>query len=226
MTYLPGMLKIYILQYGFGTPAPIPALADVFDPTLALIWADGTNASSDTHPSAADVMSLVVQSLRPEHRSAVRQVDSPDAIAPACPQNFNLFSECFAAIAFTNFPIPSNASNFLSLSVSSPTQAGPLNSAPNGTEVLPPTSLLNYTIRADAGLGFIDVVKHGSDFERRVLPLQWAVDSVRDRVLFYEWCLLSKLEKIVGMISSIYDKNLLLFIFSFGSLSAFLPYLL
>jgi hypothetical protein len=53
-------------------------------------------------------------------------------------------------------------------------------SPPNGTDVLSPTSLINYTIRADAGLGFIDVLNHKSDFERRILPLQWAVDSVRN----------------------------------------------
>ena len=37
--------------------------------------------------------------------------------------------------------------------------------------------LLNYTIRADAGLFFIDVHGHQSDFEKRVFPLQWAVDQ-------------------------------------------------
>jgi hypothetical protein len=36
--------------------------------------------------------------------------------------------------------------------------------------------VLNYTVRADAGLFFIDVHGHQSDFEKRVLPLQWAVD--------------------------------------------------
>jgi hypothetical protein len=36
--------------------------------------------------------------------------------------------------------------------------------------------VLNYTIRADAGLFFVDVQRHTSDFEQRVFPLQWAVD--------------------------------------------------
>jgi hypothetical protein len=36
---------------------------------------------------------------------------------------------------------------------------------------------VNYTIRADAGLRYIDVFGHSSDVEQRVLPLQWALDS-------------------------------------------------
>ncbi|TFK69908.1 P-loop containing nucleoside triphosphate hydrolase protein [Pluteus cervinus] len=40
-----------------------------------------------------------------------------------------------------------------------------------------PTRPINYTIRADGGLFFIDVIHHKSDFEKRILPLQWAVDQ-------------------------------------------------
>ncbi|KAJ7083365.1 hypothetical protein B0H15DRAFT_785012 [Mycena belliarum] len=36
---------------------------------------------------------------------------------------------------------------------------------------------VNYTILADSGLRHIDVVKHNSDFETRVMPLQWAIDQ-------------------------------------------------
>lgn len=36
---------------------------------------------------------------------------------------------------------------------------------------------VNYTIRADAGLRYINVFGHTSDVEQRVLPLQWALDS-------------------------------------------------
>jgi ATP-binding cassette, subfamily A (ABC1), member 3 len=128
-------------------------------------------------------MNIVVQSLRPEHRSAVRRVATPNDISPACPQNFNHMSECFAAIAFTNFPIPSNFPNETLLPVSQPSpQGGLLSAPPNATDVLPPNSMLNYTIHLDAGLGFIDVVHHAGDYERRVLPLQWAVDSVSGEV--------------------------------------------
>ena len=40
------------------------------------------------------------------------------------------------------------------------------------------SSPVNYTIYADAGLAYINVKKHSSDFEKRVFPLQWAIDSV------------------------------------------------
>lgn len=40
-----------------------------------------------------------------------------------------------------------------------------------------PGNQINYTIRADFGLAHIDV-ENKSDFEIRLLPLQWAVDKV------------------------------------------------
>jgi ATP-binding cassette subfamily A (ABC1) protein 3 len=39
------------------------------------------------------------------------------------------------------------------------------------------TSPLNYTIRTDGGRRMVDVEKHTSDYERVVLPVQWAVDK-------------------------------------------------
>lgn len=80
--------------------------------------------------------------------NAIKKVDSPAEIPSQCPQNFNLFSECFAAIAFNNIPGNGNATN-----------------------------PVNYTIRADGGLFHIDVVRHASDFEKKILPLQWAIDE-------------------------------------------------
>ena len=90
-------------------------------------------------------MSRVTRDFTPAQLSAVQQLESPDDIVDSCPQNFNLFSECFAAIAFNDIP-----------------ESGPI----------------NYTIRADGGLFYINVEKHTSDFELRVLPLQWAIDQV------------------------------------------------
>lgn len=79
----------------------------------------------------------------------MHELGSRDDIIQACPQNFNLFSECFAAVVFEGMPSAANAS------------------AP-----------VNYTIMVDGGLFHVDVVKHTSDYEERVLPLQWALDSV------------------------------------------------
>lgn len=94
-------------------------------------------------------MAHITNGFNSRQLAAIRQVASPDDIPPTCPQNFNLFSECYAAVAFNTMP----------------------NNANDSTP-------LNYTVRSDAGLFFVDVQKHRSDFEKRVLPLQWAVDSV------------------------------------------------
>lgn len=98
-------------------------------------------------------MAHITASFTPRQLKAVKQVDTADDITRACPQNFNFLSECFAAVAFND--IPAN------------TSAG---------------KPVNYTLRADSGLVFIDVIKHQSDFEKRVLPLQWAIDEVCFRV--------------------------------------------
>ncbi|KAF8079136.1 hypothetical protein FPV67DRAFT_1467643 [Lyophyllum atratum] len=99
-------------------------------------------------PSPTDIMNHITASFTHAQLNAVKKVGSPADIPFACPQNFNFLSECFAAIAFND--IPANTST--------------------GKPV-------NYTIRADAGLAFIDVPGHTSDFEKRVLPLQWAIDQ-------------------------------------------------
>ncbi|KAI0673936.1 P-loop containing nucleoside triphosphate hydrolase protein [Trametes maxima] len=133
-------------NYGLGTAVPVPRLQDAYDGSLALIWADGTNGTG-SNPSAHDIIARITRDFDGRQLGNVRQLASPDDIPSACPQNFNLFSECFAAVAFNSLP------------------------GPDGT--LP----LNYTLRADGGLFHIDVTKHSSDYERRVLPLQWAIDS-------------------------------------------------
>ncbi|KAI0370085.1 P-loop containing nucleoside triphosphate hydrolase protein [Pilatotrama ljubarskyi] len=133
-------------NYGLGTAVPVHKLTDVYDGSLALIWADGTNGTG-TNPSAHDIITHITRDFNGRQLGSVRQLSSPAEIPDACPQNFNLFSECYAAVAFNSLP------------------------GPNGT--LP----LNYTLRADGGLFHIDVTKHNSDYEERLLPLQWAIDS-------------------------------------------------
>lgn len=102
-----------------------------------------------SRPTPTDIMAHITASFTPSQLNSVKKVGSPADIPFACPQNFNFLSECFAAIAFND--IPANTSS--------------------GRPV-------NYTIRADAGLAFIDVGGHTSDFEKRILPLQWAIDQV------------------------------------------------
>ncbi|KIY73327.1 P-loop containing nucleoside triphosphate hydrolase protein [Cylindrobasidium torrendii FP15055 ss-10] len=130
-------------NFGIGSAVPIRNLNAAFtDTTLTLVWADRTTGNGTI--TAEDIVSPITRDFTPSQRNAVRRLDSPDDIVDACPQNFNLFSECFAAIVFNDLP-----------------DNGPI----------------NYTIRADGGLFHIDVEKHTSDFELRVLPLQWAIDN-------------------------------------------------
>jgi ATP-binding cassette, subfamily A (ABC1), member 3 len=124
----------------------VARISDVFDGSLALVWADGTNGTGTPSPDA--IMSRVTTGFTSAQLRGVKKVPTPDDIPSACPQNFNLFSECFSAIAFNELP-----------------------AVPNVTDTI------NYTIRADGGLFHVDVIRHTSDFERRILPLQWAVDQ-------------------------------------------------
>jgi ATP-binding cassette, subfamily A (ABC1), member 3 len=129
-------------KYGLGSAVPIARLTDVFDGSLALVWADDTNGTGV--PSPDSIMSTITSGFTPAQLQGVKKVATPADIPSACPQNFNLFSECFAAVAFNDLPAIAND-----------------------------THSINYTIRADGGLYHIDVVRHSSDFERRILPLQW-----------------------------------------------------
>lgn len=139
-------------QFGLGTAIPVLSLDSQFDGSLALIWADGTNGTGI--PSPDDIMAHVTSGFSSSQLRSVKKVATPEDIAAQCPQNFNLFSECFAAVSFDAMPTTSNSSQ-----------------------------PINYTIHADGGLFHIDVVHHASDFEERILPLQWAVDQVCGTVI-------------------------------------------
>lgn len=133
-------------NYGIGSPVPIRPLNEAFDGSLTLVWADATNGARS--PTPQDIMAHITRDFNSRQLGAIKRMNSPSDIPSACPQNFNLYSECFAAVAFNSWPTSENGS-------------------------LP----LNYTIRADGGLAYIDVVKHTSDYELRLLPLQFAVDQ-------------------------------------------------
>lgn len=127
---------------GVGQPADIPSLASVLQSGYHFYWVDATNGSAT--PAPKDIISHVTSDFAPWQKAAVKQLNSPDDVPPACQQNFNGFSECWAAIIFND---------------------------------IVGFSGVNYTIRADAGLRYVNVEKHNSDVELRVLPLQWALDS-------------------------------------------------
>ncbi|KAF8844179.1 P-loop containing nucleoside triphosphate hydrolase protein [Paxillus ammoniavirescens] len=133
-------------NYGMGAPAPVYNFTNQFDGSLALKWADATNGTGD--PSAGAIIAHITSGFNENQLRAVQQVASPADIPSNCPQNFNLFSECYAGIAFNYLP-------------TSPTDTTPI----------------DYTISADGGLVYVNVHSHTSDFETRILPLQLAIDE-------------------------------------------------
>ncbi|KAF8640810.1 hypothetical protein AX17_000459 [Amanita inopinata Kibby_2008] len=133
-------------NFGIGQPIPVYTLQSQLNDSLALIWADATDGTSSPTPS--DIISRITSSFTDKQRRLVKQVSNASDIPLECPQNFNYFSECFAAVVFHDIPAPRSS-----------------------------TKSVNYTIRADAGLSFIDVHRHTSHYEQRILPLQWAIDQ-------------------------------------------------
>ena len=120
---------------------------DRFDGSAKLIWADNTDGTGS--PSADDIIAHVTRGFSDKQLAAISKVETTDDIPAQCPQNFNLFSECFAGLSFEYLP-------------SDPTDIGQI----------------SYTILGDGGFGYINAIKHTGDYELYVMPLQWAVDQV------------------------------------------------
>ncbi|KAG8955820.1 hypothetical protein FRC03_011029 [Tulasnella sp. 419] len=99
-------------------------------------------------PSAVQIMSAMTDSFSPAQKAQVHSTSSKEDLIVACPSNFNGKSSCYAAIIFTAVPTPQNTSQ-----------------------------PLQYSILSDPGLYHIDVKNHKGDVEKRLLPLQWAIDS-------------------------------------------------
>ncbi|KAJ7606783.1 hypothetical protein FB45DRAFT_847352 [Roridomyces roridus] len=139
--------KTFLLKpnnYGIGNPVPGCTLfSSKFHDLGTLVWADATDGSSN--PSPTEIIARMTNGFTQTQLDAVKKASSGEELPFECPQNFNGFSECYAAVIFYDIPA-------------------------DGSPV-------NYTILADSGLFHIDVVRHNSDFETRVLPLQWAVDQ-------------------------------------------------
>ena len=107
------------------------------------------NTNGTGSPSPNDIIARITQGFSNKQLNAVVKAESMDDIPVKCPENFNLISECFAGLSFEYLP------------------SGPKDTRP-----------INYTILADGGYGYINAIKHTSDYELYVLPLQWAVDRV------------------------------------------------
>jgi len=120
---------------------------DRFDGSLKLVWADNTGGTGT--PSADSIIAHITRGFNAKQLAAISKVETTDDIPAQCPQNFNLFSECFAGLSFDYLP-----------------------SDPDDT------SLIDYTILGNGGFGHVNAIQHTSDYELYVLPLQWAIDQV------------------------------------------------
>lgn len=129
---------------------PVRDFRDQFDGSLKLIWADETGGTGS--PSADDIIAHITRGFNDKQLASISKVQTTNDIPAKCPQNFNLFSECFAGLSFEYLP-------------SGPTDTDPI----------------EYTILGNGGFGYINAIEHTSDYELYVLPLQWAVDQVMSK---------------------------------------------
>ncbi|KAG8976224.1 hypothetical protein FRC05_004474 [Tulasnella sp. 425] len=142
--YMPNFL-IRASDLGFGSPATIYSLQDVFD-SGKLVWTDITDGTGS--PSANQIMDLVAQPLSSARRQSVIKVDNLDALELACPSNYNGRTSCYAGIIFNGLPRSNDSA-----------------------------SPIFYIIRGDMGEGYVNVKRHTGDYEKNLLPIQWAIDS-------------------------------------------------
>jgi ATP-binding cassette, subfamily A (ABC1), member 3 len=129
----------------------VASLSSVYDGSTGLYWSSyPTNESTNRALSPDAIMALVTEGFSHGQLDGVIKVGSPDDISAACVQNFNGHSHCFAAVTFNPPPLPDYRDQ-------------------------PSVNNISYLIQVDAGLGHIDVRGH-SDYERRMFPLQFALD--------------------------------------------------
>ncbi|KAG8734716.1 hypothetical protein FRC10_011502, partial [Ceratobasidium sp. 414] len=86
---------------GFGTPIPIPSLADTWA-TDTIYYVDDTRTNPSQVPA---LISAIISSsnLSPAQQSRLKLLESGD-VQRACPSNFNLISQCFAVLVFGYVP--------------------------------------------------------------------------------------------------------------------------
>lgn len=76
-------------------------LQEAFHGAGALVWADATNG---TQVSPTDIMARVTRGFSSGQLGAVKKASSAEQLPFECPQNFNGFSECYAAVIFHDIP--------------------------------------------------------------------------------------------------------------------------
>ncbi|KAG8734715.1 hypothetical protein FRC10_011501, partial [Ceratobasidium sp. 414] len=126
---------------------------------LSSTWTTDTIYYIDNTPTNPSQVPALISALISSsnlsfaQQSRLKPLNSSD-IQRACPSNFNSISECFAVFAFDY--VATAADNI---------------------------SSTDYTIMIDWGRRAVDVEKHTSDYEKVVLPVQWAMDKAAMQLL-------------------------------------------
>lgn len=96
-------------QYGNGqfNPAPIHNLENEFNPSLAFVWSDDTDGSTSLSPQV--IIDHITSSFNPLQRAAIIKAENAAQIPFLCPQNWNGYSQCYAAVSFANSPSEASA---------------------------------------------------------------------------------------------------------------------
>ncbi|KAG8699217.1 hypothetical protein FRC08_005432, partial [Ceratobasidium sp. 394] len=92
---------------GFGTPTPIPSLANTWT-TDTIYYVDATQTNPSRVPALIEAL-ISLSNLSPAQQSRLKLLNSSD-VQRACPSNFNLISECFAVLIFDHVPGGANDS--------------------------------------------------------------------------------------------------------------------
>lgn len=115
------------------------------------------NTGGNGYISAKDIMGHVTSNFTTKQLASIHQLQDDQVLGDTCKSNFNGGSACFITITFDEIPTEN--------------------------DILP----LNYTIRSDNGAFYVDVTKHRSDLETRIIPMQWAIDQVTNSMHNTEW---------------------------------------
>ncbi|KAH9486190.1 ABC transporter A family member 2 [Psilocybe cubensis] len=134
-------------NFGLGTPARVFGVGDHFDGSRPIVWSDNSNGTGYIH--GKDIMSHVTSGFSSRQLKGVIEVEDTASLFDICISNANGASPCFVALTFEDIPTASTSDK----------------------------RPLNYTFWAGSGAYRVDVLKHTSDLETVLLPLQWAVDQ-------------------------------------------------
>lgn len=135
---------------GLGQPAPIRSFSEALG-SMPFYWLDRSGGIPNVDPNppftSQAIMDILTSQLSPSQRSQIQRLNVETDLAFACPQSFTGLSGCFGAVVFDS-----------------------LTSDPG-------TRSTNYTLRFDPGLNKVNVRDNSGDIEKRMFPLQWALDS-------------------------------------------------